>query len=267
MKASCLPKLRKDRNEGDFQTAKNVVITLPPSSSPGSYTQEIQEACRLWAGPESGGKIVFSSSTAVYGESIGKLSQINEDSPLDDSTARSSRMIEAEREILQHDGGYVVRFVGLYTKERGAHGMYLQKLLQDQSEVSAEISPIDGNGDGVVGLVHYDDAAEAMISVLNTPKHQLDSAGHKVFLVCDDTPLSRQDIAAASLGVWERQQMKHKHHRQHNREPRKLFTRYEGAEGKMCSNQAAKSVLQWRPKFPSFVEFCKQEQDDDDNNK
>ena len=80
--------LRGDRSNKDEGTARNVVITIPPSSST-DYTEEITEATKLWAGPSGGGRLVFTSSTAAYGESDGKV--VTEDSQVDTKSVRSAK--------------------------------------------------------------------------------------------------------------------------------------------------------------------------------
>jgi len=69
------PRLRDDRKDDERTTrcARHVLICFPPSSTAGTQDlfAELAEACRLWAGPLGGGKLVYTSSTAVYGESHG----------------------------------------------------------------------------------------------------------------------------------------------------------------------------------------------------
>lgn len=81
------PRLRNDRTASDEQSAKNLLVCLPPSSST-DYVGEINLACRLWAGPLGNGKMVFTSSTAVYGESFGNI--VNEKFRLDTRSQRST---------------------------------------------------------------------------------------------------------------------------------------------------------------------------------
>lgn len=65
-------KLRQNRHTTDDGTAKSVVICIPPSSSQ-NYTDEIHQAASLWAGPEGGGNLIYTSSIGVYGESLGNI--------------------------------------------------------------------------------------------------------------------------------------------------------------------------------------------------
>ena len=64
------PKLRDDRNVDDEGSAKNLLICIPPSAAK-LYDEELNESVRLWAGPASGGKLVFTSSIGIYGDSNG----------------------------------------------------------------------------------------------------------------------------------------------------------------------------------------------------
>jgi hypothetical protein len=69
------PRLRHERKDDERTTrcARHVLVCFPPSSFVGSQDlfEELAEACRLWAGPLGGGKLVYTSSTAVYGDSHG----------------------------------------------------------------------------------------------------------------------------------------------------------------------------------------------------
>ena len=69
---------RDDRRDKDVaaelaRSAKNVLICFPPSagSSTQEFFEELADACRLWAGPLGGGRLLYTSSTAVYGDSHG----------------------------------------------------------------------------------------------------------------------------------------------------------------------------------------------------
>jgi hypothetical protein len=89
---NCTPKLRNDRSRNDMGMARNVIITLPPSSV-SNYSAELEEACSLWSGCDFGGKIIFTSSTAVYGEPIGHIMPLNEDSPRIHHSERASTYV------------------------------------------------------------------------------------------------------------------------------------------------------------------------------
>lgn len=67
------------------------------------------------------------------------------------------RLIDAEKEVF-HRGGRVVRLAGLYSNNRGPHSYWMK--LAEEGKV------IESNSDGIVNLVHYEDAARAMIAAL-----------------------------------------------------------------------------------------------------
>lgn len=72
-------KLRESRNNEDSKSAKNVIISIPPSVAL-DYAKEVSDACELWAGPENGGKLIFTSSVGVYGDPDGVT--VDESSPV-----------------------------------------------------------------------------------------------------------------------------------------------------------------------------------------
>lgn len=60
-------RLRCMRTEDDHGKSKNVLICIPPYPDQKFYLQEIENAIKLWAGPEVGGRLVYTSSIGVYG--------------------------------------------------------------------------------------------------------------------------------------------------------------------------------------------------------
>jgi hypothetical protein len=73
------------------------------------------------------------------------------------------RMINAE-DIILFSSGYVLRLSGLYNKERGPHSFWLSRLLLALSSGSNE-ARLEGNGNGVVCLLNYQDAAAAVVAL------------------------------------------------------------------------------------------------------
>jgi hypothetical protein len=75
------PRLRESRKlETDSNTAKHVIICIPPSSAK-DYVTEVSDSTRLWAGPLGNGSLVYTSSIGVYGDSNGNT--VNEKFRLD----------------------------------------------------------------------------------------------------------------------------------------------------------------------------------------
>ena len=83
------PRLREDRKECDIGSAKTVIVCLPPSCSEDHYIEEVHAAAKLWAGPEGGGNLVYTSSIAVYGPSSGNI--VNEEFRVDSRSPTSTK--------------------------------------------------------------------------------------------------------------------------------------------------------------------------------
>jgi hypothetical protein len=160
--------------EKQFQ---NVIFCAPPSGFedyPGAVKQCIDA---FWSGPEDG-LFVFTSSGGIYGFGNGEV--VTENTPLPDTSnasPRSLRLIKAEETVIGSKGA-VLRLAGLYTLERGAHNYWLEKL---------EGKPIAGSKEGIVNLLHYDDAAGSCLATLRAGK----GTQGQIFLVSDGHPTSR----------------------------------------------------------------------------
>ncbi len=67
------------------------------------------------------------------------------------------RLIFAEEAILLR-GGCVLRLAGLYNATRGPHSYWLR--------LAREGKAVDTNADGLVNLIHYEDAASLVLRIL-----------------------------------------------------------------------------------------------------
>ncbi len=81
-----LARERGTRSEKDFQSAKNLVICIPPTGI-DNYANEIRETIKVWKGPSHGGKLVFTSSVGVYGETNGLT--VDEETSVDRNSPRA----------------------------------------------------------------------------------------------------------------------------------------------------------------------------------
>ena len=175
---------------------------------------------------------------------------------------RALRMLRAENAALSM-GGCALRLAGLYSLDRGAHNYWLEKFGGSSSSSSSsstnnEIIPgaVPSRGDGIINLLHYEDAASAVISALVVGPNV--NSG-RVFLISDGHPLTRKQICTIA--------------RQH--------VRYDGfgmplfidddddddddvvvkttdggvGKGKVYDGRKSNDALQWKPKYPSFDEF------------
>jgi len=192
-----------------------VVFSVPPSAVE-DYPAEASRAVSLWQG---GRGLVMVSSTGVYAVS----ESVREKSPTAD-TSRSKLLLDAERVVLEA-GGVVVRMAGLYNALRGPHQVYLRR----------ESSP--RGPDGLINLIHYDDAATLVIAALTR------GVPGTVYLGCDNHPITREDLLAATLAS------------PRFRGSGAIGCRFEGATGqpgKTCDGGWTRIQLGWEPLHSSF---------------
>ena len=208
-----IPRLRS--SEGAFD---HILFAIPPSNSSINYHDEVARALLLW---NQKGSFVFISSTAVYAEEMGGL--VTENSALGIS-ARAMNLIESERLVLAKKGT-VLRLAGLYDETSGPHTYYAGLLTSEL------------RGDGIINLIHYQDAATLSLKLFekNYPEG--------IFIGCDNSPISRNSLVALgdkSLYPSSCQ-----------------FLGSEGSLGKKVNNSHTRQTLQWSPVFQSFSDFRK----------
>jgi len=214
----------------------NVVFCAPPSGF-DDYPGAIKEAAdNLWAGPDQG-RFVFTSSGGIYGPgNNGEV--VSESSPLPDSTTaapRSLRLVNAEKNVLAKKGA-VLRLAGLYALERGAHNYWIEKA----------DGHVKGSKDGIINLLHYDDAAGACLAALKVDN---DIAG-KIFLISDGRPASRFSICESALKA-----------KKYSGMAMPTFGEDDDtAKGKIYDGKFSNEYLQWEPKYESFDIFMESSQ-------
>lgn len=205
----------------DDVRVERVVFCAPPTGNP-NYAADVEQGFNYL---KSGGVYVFTSSGSVYEENSGAT--INEESETNKSE-RSKNLIDAEKVIIKK-GGCVVRLGGLYSLESGAHNYF------------AKGGEFNSKGDGIINLVHYEDAAAAVTSCLeNTEKVR-----GEVLLVSDGVPISRTEIynATKKCSLYSSSGAEVK------------FTGGPGEDGKRYDPSKIRSLLGWKPSHPSFEGF------------
>eukprot|EP00466_Bigelowiella_natans_P015912 jgi/Bigna1/34229/e_gw1.4.106.1 len=204
-----------------------VVFSAPPSSST-DYVASVKKAIDQW---DKSGAFVFTSSGGAYAEENGGI--VKENSPTKDieKNPRTKLLLDSEQAVLDA-GGTVLRLAGLYTLQRGAHSYWLQR------------AQVSGSPEGLINLIHYDDAAELVVSALEAKE----AARGSIFLGSDDKPVTRQQICEAALS----------HPSYGSKFQMPTFTAQFGAKGKRYDNSATRETLKWQPKFKSFDEFMSQ---------
>jgi nucleoside-diphosphate-sugar epimerase len=205
----------------------NVVFCAPPSGSL-DYAKDIEDSITTMWIKSSANKFVFTSSGAVYSNAT---PVVNELSSVDNDNPRANRLLQAEHACLKHSGT-VLRLAGLYTLERGAHNFWLQKC-----------DEVQGRPDGIINLLHYDDAASACIAALTAPD---DDVHGKVFLISDGNPMTREEICSSAL--------QHAMYSSTCRMPKFIFNEND-PPGKIYDGSWSQKVLNWKPTYKSFRHF------------
>lgn len=236
------------------RTYRDVVFCAPPSGF-DDYPGAIDTAAEtLWSGPDGGGSFAFTSSGVVYGDgSGGVVDEASPTSPDSESNPRVSRMINAERNALSR-GGCAIRLAGLYTLERGAHNYWLERF-----GTGTGTDKVQGRGDGIVNLLHYDDAAGAVMAALVAGPGV--NSG-RTFLISDGSPTSRRGICESALvhpryGGFGMPSFASDDDDDDGKgkDEGAVGGRSNNARGKVYDGRWSNDALCWKPTYPSFDEF------------
>ena len=148
-----------------------------------------------WLGPDGRPgagvpRIVYTSSTGVYGQNDGSL--VDETSATEPATETARVLVETEKVLLaaSREGkaaAIILRAAGIYGPERG---YLLKQFLRGEAQ-------IEGVGARTLNMIHRDDLIQAIIAALERGR-----AG-EIYNAVDDTPVSQLDFfqwLAAKLG-------------------------------------------------------------------
>ncbi|GBG83444.1 hypothetical protein CBR_g37156 [Chara braunii] len=197
-----------------------IIFCAPPSQSE-DYVAEVRAAASRWSGT---GSLLFTSSSAVFDVPDGGL--CHEDAPViaKGVSPRVDRLLNAEEAVLSV-GGNVVRLAGLYSLKRGPQVFWMNK------------GPVDQRPDYAFNVIHYEDAADLCIVIM-----QKTTRG-RVFVGCDGSPVTTQALMDAVLraGAVEGEFGG--------------FVRKEGPAGKRMQNDTTREFLGWKPKYPSSISY------------
>lgn len=205
-----------------------VAFCAPPSGS-SDYAAEVEDSLARWDGT---GNYVFTSSFGVCKVDDG--SEVREPNiPLAPLGAepRLDKILLAEQAVLKA-GGSVVRLVGLYHAQRGAHTFFLKQ------------GQVERWGGYTVNLLHYEDAASITAAILRGEGAADGTYRGRAFLGCDNHPITFQAMmaACASSPVYGNKAT--------------TFTLPEGpSKGKRVFNDETRRQLHWQPKYESFEKF------------
>ncbi|GLC39271.1 hypothetical protein PLESTB_001649100 [Pleodorina starrii] len=220
-----------------------VVFAAPPSGSQ-DYVADVKAALSLWDGS---GSFLFTSSMSVCAvDDGGQVTDTDSANPgegeggcplvAQGAAPSTDRLLGAEQATLQA-GGNVLRLVGLYHTNRGAHTYFIKT------------GTVARPGGYVVNLLHYEDAAGMGAAILRG-----DGTGPfrgRVLFGTDGVPVTFEDMVEVcfSSGVFPRVPVN--------------FTGSfpEGGStgrGKRVSNSASRTALGgWSPRYPSFADFMR----------
>uniref|UniRef100_A0A0D3BQP3 Uncharacterized protein n=1 Tax=Brassica oleracea var. oleracea TaxID=109376 RepID=A0A0D3BQP3_BRAOL len=198
------PALKETEFDGKFSY---VIFCAPPSQSP-DYAAELRTAASKWNGE---GSFLFTSSSAPF--DCFDNGECNEDSPVVPlgKSPRTDVLLRAEQVVLE--------------KTRGAHNYWLNK------------ETVEARPDHILNLIHYEDAASLAVAIMKK------KAGGRIFLGCDNHPLSRQEVMDLmdQSGKYDKKF--------------KGFTSTSGPLGKKLNNSRTRVEIGWEPNYPSFAQF------------
>src|SRR5437868_5777197 len=118
-------------------------------------------------------KILFTSSTSLYAQEEGEL--VDEQSPTEPKHSSGKILLEAESVILG-SGGTVARLAGIYGPTRS---VLMRKFLTGEAR-------LEGDGQRWINQIHREDAARALVCLLNAPVG--------IYNVCDNRPAMQCEI-------------------------------------------------------------------------
>lgn len=170
-------------------------------------------------------KFLFTSSTSVYAQTGGEW--VAEESPAEPSGDTGKILRETEDLVLAR-GGIVARLAGIYGPGRWA---LLRKFL-DGTAV------IEGDGSRWLNHIHRDDAASAIVKLLNN------RSATGIYNVSDSTPLTQLDCLALLAEKYGKPLPPH---------GTPGIPRKRGITSKRVSNEKLRT-LGWIPQFPSIRE-------------
>jgi len=126
-------------------------------------------------------RIVYTSSTGVYGQNDGSI--VDESSPTQPTTG-TARILVATEQLLLQEGRekdfpvVVLRAAGIYGPGRG---YLLKQFLRGEAR-------IEGNGSRILNMIHLEDLIRAIIAALERGR------SGEIYNVADDEPVSQKQF-------------------------------------------------------------------------
>jgi len=137
-------------------------------------------------------KLVYTSSTSVYGQTDG--SPVKETSPVEPAIETGKVLVETERLLLdaaqqKKFPAVILRVAGIYGPERGH--FFLQYLKNE--------AKIEGNGERILNMIHRDDLVGVIIATLKNGRPG------EIYNAVDDEPVAQIHFfrwLSEALGKW-----------------------------------------------------------------
>lgn len=189
-----------------------------------------------WLSARPPQRLVYTSSTGVYGQNDGSV--VEETSPTEPAPETARVLVETERLLLQaaRETGFpaaILRLAGIYGPGRG---YWLRQFVQGQAV-------IEGQGERILNMIHRDDVAGAIIAALSHG-----TAG-EIWNVVDDEPVTQ-----LAFFQWLAQRLDRPLPPYAPESPE--MTRKRGVTNKRVSNHKLKAELGYRFRYPTFREGC-----------
>ena len=179
-------------------------------------------------------RLVYTSSTSVYGQDDGSL--VDESSPTEPESATSRVLLDTEGELLQavrqkNFPAVILRVAGIYGPERG---YLLKQYLKDEL-------PLADQGSRIANMIHREDVAGCILATLERGRPG------ELYNAVDDEPVAHLDFFRWLSGTLGR--------------PLPSFStgnegpaRKRGLTNKKVTNRKLKEELGYRFKYPTFRE-------------
>jgi len=150
--------------EGGEKLVNPLVVFCAPPTGNDDYAEDIGASVRdHW---EKSGVFVFTSAGSVYAEN--ESGEVDETSEVARSE-RSGKLLDGEETVIEA-GGSVLRLGGLYTETSGAHNYWC----------GGGAKEFPSKPEGLINLIHYEDAAEAVIACLDSGWQEVQLSENKI---------------------------------------------------------------------------------------
>jgi nucleoside-diphosphate-sugar epimerase len=185
-----------------------------------------------WLAARPPRKLVYTSSTAVYGQNDGSV--VDESAPTEPLEETARVLVEAERLLLEAARqrafpALIIRLAGIYGPGRG---YWLKQFLSGEAR-------IEGGGGRILNMIHRDDVVGALIAALEKGRPG------EIYNAVDDEPVTQLGCFQWLAGALGRPLPPAA--RQEPGTPRKR-----GLTNKRVSNRKLKAELGYTFKYPAF---------------